>query len=301
MTRFVVSHKTSYVYRTPVDVGFHLLRVTPLNKPGQRSLGQRLSIVPEPARLNSFIDHFGNVVHHVAVEQIHERLTVTLEAAVEVMRELPREEGPTWETIREAMRGDGFPEEPMVAEFAFPSPLAAPEERATQFAAQSFTDGRPIVAGLRALCERIHEEFAYVPNSTDIGTQVSEVMTTRRGVCQDFAHVMIAGLRGLGLPARYASGYLHNRPAEEGARLGADAGHAWVSAWCGEALGWIELDPTNNLLVENEHIVVAYGRDFSDVTPLRGVILGGGRHTLSVEVSVTDLDGTTLPLSPDQR
>lgn len=109
---------------------------------------------------------------------------------------------------------------------------------------------------------------------------------------------MIAGLRGLGLPARYVSGYLHNRRVGEGARLGADAGHAWVSAWCGETLGWVELDPTNNLFVENEHVVVAYGRDFSDVTPLRGVILGGGTHTLSVGVSVTELDGAGLPLSP---
>jgi transglutaminase-like putative cysteine protease len=211
---------------------------------------------------------------------------------------LPREEGPAWQTIRDAMREDGFPDAPIVAEFVFPSPLAAPEERATQLARESFADGRPIVAALRALCERIHGEFAYVPNSTDIATQVSEVMRTRCGVCQDFAHVMIAGLRGLGLPARYVSGYLHNRRVGEGARLGADAGHAWVSAWCGETLGWVELDPTNNLFVENEHVVVAYGRDFSDVTPLRGVILGGGTHTLSVGVSVTELDGAGLPLSP---
>ena len=152
---------------------------------------------------------------------------------------------------------------------------------------------RTVVEGVRDLTTRIRRDFAYVPGSTDISTPVAQVMRIRKGVCQDFAHVMIAGLRGLGLPARYASGYLRTyAPAGTAERRGADASHAWVSVWCGDRIGWIDLDPTNDLVVRDEHIVVAYGRDFSDVTPLRGVILGGGQHRLDVAVTVT-------PLPPD--
>jgi transglutaminase-like putative cysteine protease len=189
-----------------------------------------------------------------------------------------------------AMRGDGFPVLPEIAEFIYPSPLAAFDRDATFYAAQSFAAQRPLIDALADLTARIHRDFAYTPNVTTVSTKVSEIIATRRGVCQDFSHLMIAGLRGLGLPARYVSGYIRTRPPAGGpARLGGDASHAWVSAWCGEELGWIEFDPTNDLIVENEHVVVAYGRDFSDVTPLRGVILGGGSHRLTVSVALTEL------------
>jgi transglutaminase-like putative cysteine protease len=291
MTRYAVRHETIYGYRTPVDMGLHVLRVTPLDSGGQRSLGQTLSILPEPARIDMFVDHFGNVVHHVAVETTHERLTATLEAVVEVAREPRGEAGPPWEEVRASMDGDGFPTPPLVAEFVYPSPLAPLEDATTLYAAECFAKGRPIVDGVRELASRIHADFAYMPNSTSVGTRIAEVIAMRRGVCQDFAHLMIAGLRGLGLPARYVSGYLHTHRGEDGSEVpGADASHAWVSAWCGEALGWIEIDPTNDLMVADEHVVVAYGRDFSDATPLRGVILGGGSHTLSVAVAVTALE-----------
>ena len=190
------------------------------------------------------------------------------------------------------MRGDGFPSPTAPAEFVFPSPLADPVEAASAYARPSFTAGRPLVEALRELTRRIHADFVYQTNLTDVSTMVSEVIAMRRGVCQDFAHVMIAGLRGLGLPARYVSGYIRT-PGAGGnggaALLGAGASHAWVSVWCGEEIGWLELDPTNDRVVADEHVAVAYGRDFSDVTPLRGVILGGGKHSLKVAVSVAEL------------
>lgn len=291
MTRYAVRHQTHYAYARPVDLGFHILRLTPLDAPGQQILRQHLTIDPEPDQFVAFMDHFGNAVHHVSVETAHDRFSVTLEAVVEIARRAAPEpaEGPPWQKIGAAMRGDGFPDRPEIAEFIYPSPLAAFDDGATAYAAQSFTDDRPVVEALSDLTARIHRDFAYTPNVTSVSTRVAEIIATRRGVCQDFSHLMIAGLRGLGLPARYVSGYIRTQPPEGGPlRQGGDASHAWISAWCGDALGWIEFDPTNDLIVENEHLVVAYGRDFSDVTPLRGVILGGGSHRLSVSVQLTD-------------
>ena len=291
MTRYAVRHETAYRYPVPADMGLHMLRVTPLNMRGQRSLGYGLTISPEPARIHRFVDHFGNVVHHVAVEATHERFSATLNAVVEIERKEAAGPGPAWETVREAMQGDGFPTPYQIAEFTYASPLAPVEAAATLYAADSFAAGRPIVDAARDLAGRIHRDFAYAPNSTNVATTVAEVIEMQRGVCQDFAHLMISGLRGLGLPARYVSGYLHTRPADAAAQsVGAEASHAWVSLWCGAALGWIGIDPTNDLVVANEHVVVAHGRDFTDATPLHGVLLGGGAHALSVAVTVTALD-----------
>ena len=293
MTRYAVRHETHYGYRTPVDIGLHLLRLTPPEIPGQHPVSQTLSITPQPSRIEAFQDHFGNAVHFVAVEAMHGLLDVTLDAQVDVSRPPLSGDGPPWEEIREAMRDDGFPVPPGVAEFVYASPLAFPEETATAYAAESFKKGRAIVPALRDLTARIHQDFKYTPNLTSVSTRVAEVLMLRKGVCQDFAHLMIAGLRGLGLPARYVSGYVHTRSGEgEAARPGSDASHAWVSAWCGSGLGWVEFDPTNDLLVENEHIVLAYGRDFPDATPLRGVILGGGTHTLKVAVAMKILEAS---------
>ncbi len=289
MSRYAVRHETLYAYAVPVDLGLHILRLTPLDVAGQRVVSQHLAIEPQPDQFVAFMDHFGNAVHHVTVETAHDRFSVTLEAVVEVARKAVSAEGPPWEAINAATRGDGFPDSPAIAEFIYPSPLAALDDSATDYAAQSFAADRPVVEGLRDLTSRIHRDFSYMPNVTSVSTSVAEVVASRRGVCQDFSHVMIAGLRGIGLPARYVSGYIRTHAPEGGhAWQGGDASHAWVSAWCGEELGWLEFDPTNDLMVENEHIVVAYGRDFSDVTPLRGVILGGGSHTLDVRVRLTE-------------
>ncbi len=291
MSRYAVRHQTHYAYAAPVDLGFHILRLTPLDFSGQRVMSQELTIDPPPDQFVAFIDHFGNAVHHASVETAHEQFSVTLDAVVEVARQPTHQKGPSWQSIGAAMRGDGFPGQPGIAEFIYPSPLAALDDGATAYAGRSFTAHRPVVEALTDLIARIHRDFAYTPNVTTVSTRVAEIIAIRRGVCQDFSHLMIAGLRGLGLPARYVSGYIRTEPPEGGAaRQGGDASHAWVSVWCGEELGWVEFDPTNDLIVENEHVVVAYGRDFSDVTPLRGVILGGGSHTLTVKVHLTGID-----------
>ncbi len=291
MRRYAVRHETHYAYVPPVDLGLHVLRLTPLDFSGQRVLSQQLTIDPPPDQFVAFMDHFGNAVHHVAVETAHDQFSVTLDAVVEVARKTERGQGPAWSSIVAAMRDDGFPGQPGIAEFIYPSPLAGLDDGATSYAAESFAAERPIIEALTDLTARINRDFAFTANVTTVRTRVAEIVASRRGVCQDFSHLMIAGLRGLGLPARYVSGYILTRPPEGGpARHGGDASHAWVSAWCGEELGWVEFDPTNALIVDNEHVVVAYGRDFSDVTPLRGVILGGGSHTLTVSVHLTALD-----------
>jgi transglutaminase-like putative cysteine protease len=295
--RYAVQHQTRYGYGAPVDLGLHVVWLTPLSSARQTLVAHRLTVQPEPAVRSAFTDHFGNIVHRLSVETTHDRFAVSLDATVEIAAPVPlADDGPPWETIRERTDGDGFPTHPSVSEFAYPSPLAPADMGATSYAARSFWSGRPVVAALRDLTGRIHRDFTYAPQQTDITTTVTQILRQRRGVCQDFSHVMIAGLRGLGLPARYVSGYILTRPPPGAApRIGADASHAWASVWCGDEIGWIDCDPTNDLLVTDEHVVVAYGRDFSDVTPLRGVILGGGSHTLDVAVTVTELDPAASP------
>lgn len=294
MTRYALRHLTRYAYGAPVDLGYHLLRLTPAETARQRLVEHRIAITPAPNRVADLRDHFGNGVAHVSIERRHDSFEALLEATVEVDARdntlfVP---GPPWEQVRDAVRDDGFPEEPAVAEFAYGSPLAPADARAGAYAARSFTPGRPVAGALRDLTARIRRDFEYLPGTTTVSTPVATVLATRRGVCQDFAHLMIAGLRHLGLPARYVSGYLRTYPPEDaGQHRGFDASHAWVSAWCGAGQGWLELDPTNDLVVNDEHIVLAYGRDFEDVSPLKGVILGGGAHAVEVEVTVTPLAG----------
>jgi transglutaminase-like putative cysteine protease len=287
MSRYAVTHETRYAYGAPVDLGQHLLRMTPLDRPLQKLLSHSLELTPQPHNVSTFRDHFGNGVHYMAVEAPHDSFAVVLKATVEILpptwREPPK--GPAWEELRARMHGDGFPSPPDVAEFIEPSPLAASDSAAADYARVSFPEKQPVVTGALDLIERFRADFEYAPGATNVSTSVAEVMSHRSGVCQDFAHAMIAGLRGLGLPARYVSGYLRTGHALRGA----DASHAWVSLWCGETLGWIDFDPTNNVMVRDDHIAVACGRDYSDVTPMRGTILGGGRHSLSVAVNVEAL------------
>lgn len=291
--RYALRHLTRYAYGAPVDLGYHVLRMSPRATPRQKVLSAALTLAPQPSRDSAFVDHFGNAARHVVVEMPHSAFSATLEAVIEVTAgaadTLPA--GPAWETVRDAMRDDGFPAEPGVAEFCYDSPLAPADAAAGAYAAASFPAGRPIVQALRELTARIRRDFAYLPGATDITTPVAAVMAAKRGVCQDFTHVMIAGLRRLGLPARYVSGYLRTYPPRGSPALrGADASHAWVGAWCGPAIGWLDFDPTNDLVVDREHITLAWGRDFDDVSPLRGVILGGGTHDVEVAVTVTPLD-----------
>ncbi|MDE2008239.1 MAG: transglutaminase family protein [Rhodospirillales bacterium] len=277
-------HVTRYDYQTPVDLGVHLAHLLPRALPTQDVLGAALSADPAPSWRRDARDHFGNAQAWLFVDAPHAALEVTLEARVAVRpRPLPEPlAGPAWEDVTGAAIAD-----PAAAEFRFARGLAAPEAEATEWAARSFPPGCPALAGLVDLNARIHREFRFRAGVTDIATPVAEILRRREGVCQDFTHMMLAMLRGLGLPGRYVSGYIRTRPAPgQPRRLGADQSHAWVGAWAGAALGWIDLDPTNGIAVGEEHVTLGWGRDYADIAPLRGVILGGGGQTLSVAVEL---------------
>lgn len=281
-------HVTTYAYAHPVDLAAHLLLLTPRRLPHQSVTRASLAITPAPSHTTEAMDHFGNRATRVFLDVPHARFEVVAQALVEVRFPDPPAPAatPPWESVvQEAAASPA-------AEFAFASPLAPLVAAATGYAAASFPPRRPVLAGLLELMARIRRDFTYRPGVTGPNTQVAEVLESRVGVCQDYAHVMISGLRGLGLPARYVSGYVRTRPPPGGvARRGADQSHAWVEAWLGHAHGWVGLDPTNDIAVRDEHVVLAWGRDFGDVSPLRGVILGGGEHGLWVGVDLEEAEG----------
>lgn len=281
-------HVTTYAYAHAVDLAAHLLLLTPRHLPHQRVSRAGLTVSPTPARVTEAVDHFGNQAMRVFLDVPHARFEVVAEALVEVRFPDPPPPAltPPWESVAAGARHGA------AAEFLFPSPLAPLVPAATGYAAASFPAGRPVLTGLLELMGRIRRDFTYKPGVTGVHTQVAEVIAERRGVCQDFAHVMISALRGLGLPSRYVSGYVRTRPPPGGvARRGADQSHAWVEAWMGDGFGWVGLDPTNDIVVRDEHVVLAWGRDFGDVSPLRGVILGGGEHGLWVAVDLEEAEG----------
>lgn len=278
-------HSTTYDYAQPVVMSTHFMHLLPRERPGQRVREADLEISPRPETRRNESDYFGNPTTTVSLTTPHQRFSVSLSATVEVAPKPPPPPEATlgWETLAAIAIQD-----PQVAEFCLSSPLAQPSDEINAYVGPSFSPGRFVLEGLIDLNRRIWDDFAYRPGVTSVVTTATQALQARAGVCQDFAHLMIAALRTLGLPARYISGYLRTLPpAGEVRRRGADQSHAWVSAWLGPEFGWVDLDPTNNLLVGEEHVTLAWGRDFQDISPLRGVILGGGRHTLHVGV---DLD-----------
>ena len=286
--RYRVRHTTTYRYGDPVDLASHMLHLAPRALPHQRVLAASILATPEPTRRSERIDHFGNRVAWLFLDRPHDVFEVTLDATVDVLfPDPPRPaETPPWEQVAAVARLGG-PGAWEAAEFLFDSPMAPAEAGAGGYAATSFPPGRPVLAGLIDFMGRIRRDFAFKSGVTTISTPVARVLAQRAGVCQDFSHLMIAGLRALGLPARYVSGYLRTRPPPgQPARRGADQSHAWVGAWLGPDHGWVDLDPTNNILVRDEHVVLAWGRDYGDISPVRGVILGGGHHTVSVAVDL---------------
>ncbi len=292
--KYRLRHTTSYSYSWAVDISHHMLHLALPNLPRQRVKASTVSTSPNAGRMAEQRDHFGNQVAYLTLEESHTRFDVELRAEIEVDAFTPPEASatPGWETLRDALAGDGFPEAVLESEFVHDSPLALPSDEAIQYALQSFTAGRPVLAAARDLTQRIFKDFRYDPAATEIFTPVAAVMQKRAGVCQDFAHLEIAMLRGLGLAARYVSGYIRTLKAgddpETGLR-GADASHAWLSVWCGPDHGWIDLDPTNNLICSDEHVIAAIGRDYGDISPVRGVVLGGGPHRIGVAVELLPL------------
>jgi transglutaminase-like putative cysteine protease len=290
---YSLRHLTTYLYEKPVSFARCALRLTPQQAADQTVLSSSLRITPTPTRLEKHVGQFGEPVVTAIIETPHRELRILSRSKVEVTRPgraLPLG-GETWERIREngfaiTDLGLGSP-----AHFLYPTAMTATHPSMTAYAAISFAPGRPVIEAAFDLASRIKADFRYDAESTDVRTLAIEAFEARHGVCQDFAQVMIAGLRGLGLPAAYVSGYLRTYPAPGRPRLeGSDATHAWVDLWCGPLAGWIGFDPTNALVVSEEHIVLAKGRDYSDVAPIGGVVLGSGAQTIKVGVDVVPLD-----------
>jgi transglutaminase-like putative cysteine protease len=286
--RYRIVHTTRYLASDKVSVGQNQAWLKPRICDWQRCLKHRLKITPEPSVVHERLDYFGNPCLFLAFNEGYQSLAVTARSVVEVRpRAWPAAETtPPWTQVAEEIIHCATPDERDAAQFRFDSPRAAANTEAREFARASFTPGRPILAALHDLTARVHRDFKYQPNSTSVNTSVSEVFKLRKGVCQDFAHLEIAALRSMGLAARYVSGYLRTQPAPGKPRLvGADATHAWLSVYCGAA-GWIDVDPTNNVAAGLDHITLAWGRDYGDVPPLKGVFIGGGDHRLEVNVDV---------------
>jgi transglutaminase-like putative cysteine protease len=285
-----IEHETRYIHRGGASTSQHVAYLTPRALPRQRVRWHDLTIEPAPASRVQRVDYFGNAVDQFTILTPYDELRVVGRSLVEVIAAEPPldvDASAPWEMVRDRLcyrRGAAYES---ASEFSYPSPYAATATELAGFARDSFAPERPVVAAAVDLMHRIYEEFTFDPGSTTIATPVTRVLADRRGVCQDFAHLHIGCLRSLGLAARYVSGYLLTEPPPGQPRLvGADASHAWLSLWC-PRLGWVDLDPTNDVLPSRRHVTLAWGRDYGDVSPLRGVVLGGRTHTLHVGVSVT--------------
>lgn len=286
---YAVQQTTSYRYESAVPFARHLLHLAPRSGPSQEVLSSEIAVDPVPREREDGEDFFGNNVTHIAIETPHRSLTLASASEVRVIeRDLPEpQDAPDWRATRDLAVDIEDISARSPAHFVFRSRLVPIDSTIRDYARESFALGRPILEGGIELMERIKADFVYDPTATDVTTPTQEAFALKRGVCQDFAHVMIAGLRGLGLPAAYVSGYLRTEPLPGHPRLeGVDATHAWVSLWCGLEIGWQGLDPTNAIRTSTAHIELAFGRDYSDVSPVEGMIVASGRHTLAVSVDV---------------
>jgi transglutaminase-like putative cysteine protease len=290
---FDIRHRTTFTYEETVSVSHHVVHLAPRRHSRQRRLDTALDVEPVPAIDSAGEDYFGNPVHFLTVQEPHERLIVEARSRVEVLpteKPLDLEASPPWEQVRDQLAEGGDEQLLQAIEFTFESPYATGNDDVHDYAAQSFTPGRPILDAAMDLTERIYREFEYRGGVSDVSTPVREVFAMRKGVCQDFAHLELACLRSLGLAARYVSGYLLTRPPPGKEKLvGSDASHAWLSLWSADA-GWVDFDPTNNRIPDDEHVTVGWGRDYGDVSPINGFIVGGGAHQVTVAVDVNQAE-----------
>ncbi|WP_428492989.1 transglutaminase family protein [Rhodopila sp.] len=291
--RYRVQHITRYAYGTPVELAAHMVHLRPRPRPWQTVISDRIITEPTPARRRDGLDHFGNHVTWLFLDLPHADFKVTAESVVEVNCPAPPAADATspWEDVVQATRAhDGWQE----VEFQFPTAMTPLDPGCRDYVSQSFTQHRPVLDALLDLNSRFYNEFRFRSGVTTVSTPVSQVIARREGVCQDFSHAMISGLRGIGIPARYTSGYIRTRPPQgQAKRQGADQSHAWVGCWLGPRHGWVDLDPTNGIVVKDEHVLLGWGRDFSDVSPVRGVILGGGDHVVRVAVDLEPAEDRT--------
>jgi transglutaminase-like putative cysteine protease len=297
---FFVAHDTEYRYSTQVAFAQHLAHLTPMDAPGQTLVDFDLEIEPPPSIRHERKDYFGSVRTYFALNSAHEVLLVRARSKVRVAARFGGVDpalSPAWEDVRDGLQyvaGRTFQPQ---SEFTFPSAYVQKDAALAAYAAESFNAGRPLLAGALELMHRIHEDFRYDAKSTDVGTSALEAFEKKAGVCQDFAHIMIGCLRSIGIPARYVSGYLFTQARfaqfdavrRAAPVVGADASHAWVAVHCPK-YGWVEFDPTNDAIPGTGHVRLASARDYGDVSPLRGVVQGGGEHELQVAVRVTAAD-----------
>ncbi len=285
---YKIVHRTTYKYKHPVSVGSHVACLKPRSLPRHKLAQSELHIEPSPATMTERLDYFGNHLYFFTIEEPHDELVVEARSEV-IMEDDPTsspQSSPRWEEVARTLPDDHSPAALEAYQFRFESPRIRLRPEFATYARQSFAPGRPMREALLDLTARIHSDFRFDSKVTNVRTPIEEVFRKKRGVCQDFAHIQVACLRSLKLPARYVSGYLRTHPPPGQPRLeGADASHAWVSAYC-PGIGWLDLDPTNNVVPSNSHVTIGWGRDFGDVSPLHGLILGGGVHTLKVAVDL---------------
>jgi transglutaminase-like putative cysteine protease len=287
--KYRIQHKTDYRYTEPASLSQNELFLLPRQTATQQVLDARLEIAPHPQYLHRRTDYFGNQVQVFMVQQPHSALTMTAASTVATTRPATPDPGrtPAWETVARQLAAPAQPADLDACQFIFPSPLVTLGPEVADYARASFAPGTPVLACALDLIQRIYTEFTYDKSATTIDTPVEQLLKDRKGVCQDFAHLAIGCLRAQGLAARYVSGYLETQPPPGKPKLaGADASHAWIAIFI-PGSGWVDLDPTNNLIPGEAHITLAWGRDYGDVTPVKGVVMGGGVHTLTVTVDVT--------------
>ena len=292
-TQIQVEHETFYTYQTDVELAHHLAYLRPMSSDWQRVLSSSVAIEPSPSHQSESQDAFGNMRSFFTLATPHNKLTVRSLMTVVLRDRYARFDmaaAPEWEEVREALSYALDRAYIPASEFSFPSPYVPRLKELRDYALKSFTPHRSIAQASQDLSARIHREFKYASGATEVHTPIIEAFTKRAGVCQDFSHILIGCLRALGLSAQYVSGYLLTKPAPGQVKLrGADASHAWVSVYCPTAPGhWLELDPTNDVVAGLSHVRLAIGRDFGDVSPLRGVIRGGGEHTLKIAVTAEE-------------
>jgi transglutaminase-like putative cysteine protease len=289
---YEVSHRTVYSYTDPVSISHHLLHLVPRRRRSQVTRETALEVIPAPSVRTGDVDYFGNPITFLTIQQSHRELLLHALSFIEVQPPaVPDPAGtPPWEDLPRRLALDRSAAALAALQFCFASPGTPLEAEFEDYARVSFPPGRPVLEAARELTHRIFTDFSYDTDASTVTTPLRETFARRRGVCQDFAHLELACLRALGLPARYVSGYLLTRPAAGRAKLvGSDASHAWISLWLPEQ-GWVDLDPTNDLIPSDEHITLAWGRDYGDVSPVQGVLLGGGAHEVRVAVDVTMIE-----------
>jgi transglutaminase-like putative cysteine protease len=292
--RYKIVHETRSTYQSVVSLSQQYLHMKPRDFEFQHTESHHLWADPMENGGSAGIDYFGNHTRHITITEPHKSLLVHAGSTVSLRPRPPLSQirnTPPWESVRDLMQQVGQAAVQDACRFLYASPHVSCSEELAAYARPSYAADRPQLEAALDLTQRIFDDFEFDDEATEISTPLEEVLRGRRGVCQDFAQLMIGCLRSLGLPARYMSGYiLTHPPAGEARLIGADASHAWVSVFCPH-LGWVDFDPTNRCLVQSEHITLAWGRDFSDVTPMRGIVLGGGKQSLQVSVTVTPLAG----------